>query len=191
MLKIAPPIRSCLAHRLTVGRIFSVGVERMLNIFSVRQKFQVFQPVVRSVQVLVVYLHAFRYGTNKGFPHRPVNCHLDVLPVFARAKPNVMVSCHMGFNRPSPTVSRPRLSLFNGKSGSDARTQEVCYVRQRSAVSKHGFSLVHLFGGKSLSSGHTAHTPRVADFVQAFVAKNGFPRLHAVDINPIYVEGQA
>ena len=167
-----------------------VRVNRVLNVFAVRKHFKIIQTVVGAVQILMVNLHSIRDGAIKRFPHCAVNGDLSVFPVFARAKPDVMVTRYVRLNWARFAISRPRLAVFDAKRGRDASVKKTGYGVQRRAPRKHGFGLVNLRGAKKFSSCYAANARKIADFVQAFIAANRFPNLHAVDIKPIYVGGQ-
>lgn len=168
-----------------------VCVNRVLDIFSVRNKLKVVQSVMGAVKIFVVNFHAFGDRAYKRLPHRAVYSNLGVFPVFAGAKPNIMIAGYMRFNRPKLAISAPSSTAFNVKRGCDAGAQKIRHFRQRSAFGKHSFSFRNLVARKTFSSRHSAHVRTVADFVKALVAANRFPYLHAVDIKPVYVGGQA
>ena len=191
MFEIAPTIRPRLTRWLTISGVFSVLIKSVLDIFLVCQKLQVFQSVIRAVQIFMVYLHAFRYGADKGFPHCPMNHHFDISPVFARTKSNVVVSGDVSSYRSCAAVAGPRFTFFNVKCGHDADTQKIRDGGERSFVGEHGLGRVHLLGRKAFPSRYAPHVPRVADFVQAFIAADRFPGLHTVHVKPVYVGGQA
>ena len=168
-----------------------VRVNGVLDVFAVRKHFKIIQPIVGAIQILMVYLHSVRDGAIKRFPHRTVNRDFSVLPIFARAKPDVMVARYVRLNWTRPAISGPRLAVFNVKRGRDAGVKKTGYGVQRRATRKHSFGLVNLRGTKKFSSCYATNARKIADFVQAFIAANRFPNLHAVDIKPIYVGGQA
>ena len=167
-----------------------VRVNSVLDIFAVRKQFKIIQPIIRAIQILMVNLHSIRNGAIKRFPHRTVNSDLSVIPIFARAKPDVMVARYVRLNWARFTIARPRLAVFNVKRGRDAGVKKTGYGVQRRAARKHSFGLVNLRGTKKFSSCYATNARKIADFVQAFIAANRFPNLHAVDIKPIYVGGQ-
>ena len=168
-----------------------VRVNRVLNVFAVRKQFKIIQTIICAVQILMVNLHTFGNGAVKRLPHRAMNSYLSVLSVFAWAKPDIAVPCYMRLNRTRGAVARPRLTVLDVERGRDAGAEEIRYYTQFRAGSKHGFSLVDLTGAKSFPPRNPANIRKIANFVKAFVAANGFPNLHAVDIKPVYVGGQA
>lgn len=167
-----------------------VRVNSVLNIFAVRKQFKIIQPIICAIQILMVNLHTIRDGAIKRFPHRTVNSDLSVFPVFARAKPDVMVVRYVRLNWARFTIAHPRLAVFNIKRGRDASVEKTGYGVQRPAARKHSFGLVNLRGAKKFSSCYAANARKIAYFIQAFITANRFPNLHAVDIKPIYVGGQ-
>lgn len=167
-----------------------VRINRVLDVFAMGKKLQIIQPVVRSIQIFVVDFHSFWDKPNKRFPHCAVNRYFDVFSVFARAKANIMIAPNVCFDGSSAAVTRPRFAVFNIKRSGNASVKKNSYFAKCSAVNKHGFGRVNLFGGKPLSTCHTPHRCKIADLVQTFIATNGFPNLHTVDIKPVYVRSQ-
>lgn len=168
-----------------------VCVNRVLNVFTVRKQLKIIQTIVRSVQIFMVNLHTFWDGAVKCFPHRAMDGYLSVFSVFARAEPNVVVPRYMRFNRPRGAVAGPRFAMLNVKRSGNACPEKICHRAQRSAIGKHGLGCVDLFGAKQFASRYAPDARKIADFVKAFVAADRFPNLHAVDIKPVYVGGQA
>ena len=168
-----------------------IGVNRVLNVSAVRKQFKIIQPIIRAVQILMVNLHAFGDGSVKRFPHRAMNGYLSVLSVFARAEPDVVVPRYVRSNRPRSAIASPCFAVFDIERRRNAGIKELCDRTQRGSVGKHGFGGVNLFGAKQFSPRHTSDTRKTADFVKALIAADRFPNLHAVDIKPVYVGGQA
>lgn len=168
-----------------------VCVNRVLNVFAVRKQLKIIQTIVRAIQIFMVNLHTFWNRAVKCLPHRAMNGYLSVFSIFARAEPDVVVPRYVRFNRSRGAVPGPRLTVLDVERGGYACPEKSRYRAQRGAVSKHGFSGVDLLSAKQLASRYTPNACKVADFVKAFVAADRFPNLHAVDIKPVYVGGQA
>ena len=167
-----------------------VSVNSVLNVFAVGKQFKIVQPVIGAVKVLMVNFHARWDRAYKRLPHSTVDGNLGVFPVFARAKPDVMVCGNVRFDRPSVAIASPRLAVLDVERGSNAGAKEIGHSAQCGAIGKHSFGIDDLFGAKQLSARHASHTRKIANFVKAFVAANWFPYLHAVEVKPIYVGGQ-
>ena len=167
-----------------------VSVDSVLNVFAMGKQFKIVQTVIGAVKVFMINFHARRDRADKRLPHSAVDGDLGVLPVFARAKPDVMVCGNVRFDRPSVAITNPRLAVLDVERGSNAGTKEIGHSAQCGTVGKHTFGLDNLFGAKQLSARHATHTRKIANFVKAFVAANWFPYLHAVEVKPIYDGGQ-
>lgn len=167
-----------------------VCVNSVLDVFAVGKQFKIIQSVIRAVQILMVNFHSIRNRAVKGLPHRTMNGDLGVLPVFARAEPDVMIARYVRLNWTRPAIVHPCLAVLDVKRSCNASIKKTSYRAQRSAASKHSLSGVNLLGAKQFSPRHTLYAPKIADFIKAFIAANWFPNLHTVDIKPIYVGGQ-
>ena len=168
-----------------------VGVNRVLDVFAVRKQLKIFQPVVSAVKVLMVDLHAVWNRADKSLPHRAMNGHLSVTSILARAEPDVVVSSGARFNRSRGAVPNPRFTMLDVERSGCACTEKRRHGAQRRAAGKHDFGCVDLFGAKQFPSRYAPDARKIADFVKAFVAADGFPYLHGIDIKPVYVGGQA
>ena len=167
-----------------------VRVNSVLNVFAVGKQFKIIQPVIGAIQIFMVNFHTFWDRANERLPHRAVNGNFSVIPIFAWAKPDIMVARYVRFNWTRPAITRPCLAVLDVKRGCNASVKKVSYSVQRSAAGKHGFGLINLRGAKKFSSCYATNARKIADFVQAFIATNRFPNLHAVNIKPIHVGGQ-
>ena len=167
-----------------------VGFNGVLNVFAVRNQLKILQPVIRAVQVLMVYFHPFGDRAYKGLPHCAVDGDLGVFSLLTRAKPDVVISRYVRLNWARGAFACPRLTVLDVERGRDASSKELSYRTQLRTVGEHGFSLVDLTGAKSFPPRNTANIRKIADFVKAFVAANWFPNLHAVNVNTVYVGGQ-
>lgn len=168
-----------------------VCVNRVLNVFAVRNQLKIIKPIIGTIQIFMVNFHSFWNGAVKRFPHRAMDSYFSVFSVFARAKPYIVVARYMRFNRARGAIPCPRLTVLDVERGCNASAKKFGDIAQRSPFRKHVFSDVNLFGAKQLSARHTPNTRKIADFIKAFVAAHRFPSLHTVDIKPVYVGGQA
>lgn len=168
-----------------------VCVNRMLNVFAVRKQFKVIQTIVRAVQILMVNFHTFWDRAVKGLPHRAMDGYFSVFSIFARAEPDVVVPRYVRFNRPRGTVASPRFAMLNVERSRNTGVQQFSDIAQCAAGCKHIFGDINLLGAKQLAPRYASNARKIADFVKAFVAADRFPNLHAVDIKPVYVGGQA
>ena len=168
-----------------------VCVNCVLNVFAMRKQLKVIHTIVRAVQIFMVNFNTFGDRAVKRLPHRAMDGYLSVLSVFARAEPDIVVSRYVRFNRPRGAVASPRFAMFNIERSRNAGVQQFSNVAQRATRRKHILGGINLLGAKQLASRYASNARKIADFVKAFVAADRFPNLHAVDIKPVYVGGQA
>ena len=168
-----------------------VCVNRVLNVFAVCKQLKVIQTIVCAVQIPMVNFHTFWDRAVKRLPHRAMDGNFSVFSVFARAEPDIVVPRYVRFNRPRGAVSSPRFAVFNIERSRNAGVQQFSNVAQRATRRKHILGDINLLGAKQLASRYASNARKIADFVKVFVAADRFPNLHAVDIKPVYVGGQA
>lgn len=167
-----------------------VCVNRVPDIFLVRHQLKVFNSIIAAIKIFVVYLQSIRNWTYKSLPQSAMDTNFSVFAVFARRKNSVAVY-KVRLDRPSVAIASPSLTVLDVERGGYACSEKSRHRAQRSTICKHSFSSVNLIGAKQFSSRHTSYARKIADFVKAFVAADRFPNLHAVDIKPVYVGGQA
>lgn len=178
--------------------LFRVDVERVLNVLLVRKKLQVFNPVVASVQVLVVDFQAAWDRAVKSLPYGAVYANMLVNAVFAGRKRHVLVLINLLFDRSRFSVPGPSVPVLDGEHRCDAGAKKRRYRLERGFFLQHLFCLLDLLGGKLFAPRNAPHVAQIADLVQSFVAKHCFPIFHDKPpvvmnqkFNPIFVGLQA
>ena len=167
-----------------------VCVNRMLDIFLVRHQLKVFNSVIAAIKIFVVYLQSIRNWTYKSLPQSAMDANFSVFAVFARRKNSVAVY-KVRLDRPSVAIASPSLTVLDVERGGYACSKKSCHSTQRSTICKHILGGINLLGTKQFAPRYASNARKIADFVKAFVAADRFPNLHAVDIKPVYVGGQA
>ena len=158
--------------------LFCVYCLRMDAIFAMRKQFKIFQPVVLTVQVLMVDLQAAWDRAVKRFPNASVNGSVNVFSFLARRKVDVEVRPNLGLNGPRFGVPNPSVSVLDGEHRCDAGAKKRRHRLERSFFLQHLFGLLDLLGGKLFAPRNAPHVAQVADLVQSFVAKHCFPIFH-------------
>jgi hypothetical protein len=155
-----------------------VRIYRMLNVFSMRSEFQVFQSVVSTIKVLVVYLQSAFNRAVKRFPHNAMHSAGGVLSVFAKRYLPIAFQ-QVGFARAMIYFPRPSLPKFDSMGCGNADAKKFCGLLKRRAFGKHLLDCGNFGCVKNLAASYAAHVAVIADFVQVFKAKHWFPRFHA------------
>jgi hypothetical protein len=170
---------------------------RMVNIFAVRKKLQIFKPVIASIQILMVNLKTPRNWPVKRLPHGAVYADMLVFAAYAWRKVRVSMAIKPRFYRPRSSVAAPSFAVFNRKHGGYAGVQERRNVRQLTPVIQHLFGFDNLFRRKFFSSCGPAHIAKIADFVQCLVPNYRCPNFHEMspltsyNLIPNLIKGQA
>jgi hypothetical protein len=156
-----------------------VCVNGVLNVLLVRYKFQVFKPVVSAVKVFVVDLQTAFNWPIKRFPHCPMNANTPVNTIFAKANLKIPLK-QKTFAQSVRRLTSPSFALLDGMRCGYASTQKNSNLFKSSAVFEHLFSFGNFGGVKRFSPSNPARIAKVANFVQAFKAKNWFPCFHSL-----------
>lgn len=197
MFKVSTPIRARMTFGLPRSRVLPVYIERMSDVFLVRKKFQIFEPVIASIQILMVNLKAPQNWPVKRLPHSTVYADMLVFAAYAWCKVCVSMAIKPRFYRPRSSVAVPSLAVFNREHGGYAGVQERRNVRQFTPVIQHLFGFNNLFWRKFFPPRGPAHVAKIADFVQCLVPKHRFPNFHKMspltsyNLIPNLIKGQA
>lgn len=168
-----------------------VGINCVLNVFTVRNQLKIIKSIIRAVQIFMVNFHSFGNGSVKRFPHCTMDSYFSIFSIFARTKPHIMIARYVRFNGARSAISRPCFTMLNTKRGRNTSTKKFSYFAQRSSLFKHIFSVVNLLSAKQLSARYTSNVRQITYFIKALIAPHRFPNFHTVDINPVYVGSQA
>ena len=160
---------------LTFLCVYSV---RMVDICAVRYKLQVFKPVVSAIKVFVVDFKPTFYRAIKSLPHSTMHTFARVFASSYKTYVKVVLSVQASFYGPIGCITRPSLALLDGVSCGYASTQKSSNLFKSSALLKHLFSFGNFGSVKRFCPSNPAHIAKVANFVQAFKAKNWFPCFH-------------
>ena len=158
-----------------------VGVNCVLNVLLVRNYFQIFQSIVATIKVFVVYFQTAFNAAIKRFPHHSVYTASSVFPVFAQ-------TCHpipfkqLNFCWPMCAVAHPSFILLNRMRSGYTCAQKSSNFFKGSAVFKHLFSFGYFGGVKRFASGNTPHASKIANFVQTFKIQNWLPCFHTMPL---------
>ena len=158
-----------------------VGVNCVLNVLLVRNYFQIFQSIVATIKVFVVYFQTAFNAAIKRFPHHSVYTASNVFPIFAQ-------TCHpipfkqLNFCWPMCAVANPSFTLLNGMRGGYTGTQKSSNFFKGSTVFKHLFSVWNFGSVKRFASSNSAHVSKIAYFVQPFKIQNWFPCFHTMPL---------
>ena len=155
-----------------------VGVNRVLNVLLMGDKFQIVQSIVAAIKVFVIYFQSALNPTVKRFPHHSMHTASDVFALFTQAG-NPISFKQLNFCWPVSCVTCPSFTLLDRMRCSYASAQKLSNLLKGSAALKHLFCLGNFSCIKRFASGNSAHSAVIADLVQIFKAKNWFPRFHA------------
>ena len=197
MFKILPPIRSGFTRRLAGQRVLSIQIKSVLNILSVRQKLQVFQPVVVSLKIFMVYLQTTFNRAVKSLPHYTVHTFARVYSVSTQCNAWILMTVKRHFTRPHKLIPRPSFPVFYSRSRCVASAHEGRHFAQLGSLRQHLLSLPYLFRRKQLAARYSTNATKIANLVNAFVFENRFPLFHSplrltyTQFNCTYVKGQA
>ena len=155
-----------------------VNIMRVLDVFSMRQQFKVFKPIVGAIQILVVNLKSPFNRAIKGLPHRSMNKNARVFAVATKHYFHIVLAVWACFNWAVRRFASPRFTVFDAKNGGNASTQKIGNKFQSFAFSKHFLGNINLLCRKLFASGNSAHTAKVANFIQPFKPQNRTPLFH-------------
>ena len=156
-----------------------VGVDCVLNILLMRNNFQIFQSIVGTIQVFVVYFQTPRYWPIKRFPYHSVRLFFCVFSFTAKIHSHVMCSVQSRLDRPVRLIPRPSFTQLDRMGCGYAGAQKLSNLLKGGSVFKHLLGLGNFGGVKGFTSGDAAHISNVAYFVQVFKVQNWFPRFHS------------
>lgn len=154
-----------------------VCVDGVLNVLLMRYKLQVFEPIVSAVKVFVVDLQTTFNWPVKRFPCHTMYAMPSVFSVFAQVY-NVIAFNQTGLDKTVGCIARPSLALLDGVRCGYASTQKSSNLFKGGTVIKHSFSFGNFGSVKRFCPSNPAHIAKIANFVQAFKAKNWFPCFH-------------
>ena len=153
----------------------AVGV---LYIFLVRQQFKIFKSIIRSIQILVVYLKSSGNWAIKRFPDYTMYLLFGVFAILAKINNHVLSTIWSRINWSVVCITAPCFAAFDRLNSGYADPEKLGNLLQRRTRNKHTLGFRNFVGSDRLASGHAAHISVIADLVQAFKSKNRLPCFH-------------
>ena len=152
----------------------------VVDIFSVRKKFQIFKPIIAARKIFMVYFQSPGYDAIKSFPYKSVNAALAKNAINAQIGDHVLLTIWSWTDRPKIFIAFPCFAVFYSRCRSYAGVEMRGYFAKLSSLFKHCFSFPNLTGDKNFAPQHSTYPAKIANFIQTFVTQYWLPLFHRI-----------
>lgn len=156
----------------------AVHIKSVPSIFLRRSQFKVFECVVLSIQVFMVYLYSIWNLAMKRLPYRSMRRTAVIVGIFGKEEVEVEVCTENWFERTIRAITYPCFTVSNRTHGGTASSYRGSNVEKFFSALKSASNVRNMLWHKSSSSLHTTRLAKLVYRIITLKTQYWFPHLY-------------